>query len=49
MKFASWIIFGAMIWFALPVIVPLAILYIMVRMLNAVVIGDQYEEVNNDN
>lgn len=49
MKYASWFIFGAMVWFALPVIVPLAILYIMVRMLNAVMIGESVEEAHNDN
>jgi uncharacterized membrane protein len=49
MKLASWIIFGVLVWFALPVIVPLGILYVIFRMLNAFAIGEAVEEAHNDN
>ena len=49
MKLASFFVFGGLLWFALPVIVPMAILYILVRLLNAVFIGRAIEEVHHDN
>ena len=48
MKFASWFIFGAILWFASPIIVPLIILYAILRILNVAMIGKSVEEVHND-
>jgi len=49
MKLASWFIFGGLVWFALPIIFPVAVLYIIIRLLNSVVIGKSIEEAHNDN
>lgn len=48
MKWLSWFIFGAILWFASPFLVPLGIMYLIVRVLNVTVIGKKIEEVHND-
>ena len=48
MKFVSWFILGALLWFALPILVPIGICYVIIRILNVAVIGKSVEEVHNE-
>lgn len=48
MKLASWIIFAAVLWFLSPLIIPVLIFYIIIRLLNVALIGKGIEEVHND-
>ena len=48
MKLFSWFIFGAMLYFLAPFIVPLIILYVIIKAINIVLIGKSIEEVHNE-
>ena len=48
MKLVSWIIFAGVVWFLLPFIVPMAILYVIVRFLNVVLVGKAVQEAHHD-
>ena len=49
MKLFSWFVFGAMLYFLAPFIVPVVILYVVIKALNIIVIGRSIEEAHNEN
>jgi hypothetical protein len=49
MKLASWIIFALVLWFLSPLIFPVLLFYVIIRLVNVGLIGKGVEEAHHDN